>query len=476
MYWVAGIFAAVLLGFADRYGYHRDEMYFLAAGRRLDWGYADQPPLVPLIARGISSIDANSLILLRIPAILAAVAVVLCAGWMARELGGGRVVQALSAAAVAASALVMAAGHQLGTTVFDLVIWCGITLLAMRLLRTDFQPHRWLPIGVLAGIGLQNKALMAIPLVVLALSLALVGPRKIFATWYFPLAIGIAGVLVLPYLWWQGSNGWPQWELSRSIAGGSSGTSNSPLAFVLLQFGLMGPLLVPLWIFGLYRLSRDIRYRAFALTYALLFLIFTLTGGKAYYLGGMYPLLLAAGAVGLAPKLADRRIRGGAVAFAVAVNAAVSAVLFLPILPVSALPDSPVVAINYDAGETIGWPGFVRQIADARSRFAPDAEILTANYGEAAAIERFGPAYGLPVPHSAHNAYWWWGPPAEGRSVLTVGLNPGRLARLCANPEPVGRIDNGLGIDNDEQGRTLYVCRATLLPWSRTWPTLRVLG
>ncbi|WP_228566193.1 hypothetical protein [Nocardia sp. SYP-A9097] len=118
----------------------------------------------------------------------------------------------------------------------------------------------------------------------------------------------------------------------------------------------------------------------------------------------------------------------------------------------------------------------MRQIADARTRFAPDAEILTANYGEAAAIERFGGAHGLPTPHSPHNAYWWWGPPADGRPVLAVGLNPGRITRLCADAEQVGRIDNGLGIDNDEQGRTLYVCRALRLPWAETWPTLCLLG
>ncbi|WP_309230731.1 glycosyltransferase family 39 protein [Nocardia sp. SYP-A9097] len=183
--------------------------------------------------------------LLRIPAILAAVAVVLCAGWMARELGGGAVARTLAATAVASAAVVMGAGHLFGTTIFDLAIWSGITLLVLRLLRTDSEPRWWLPIGLLAGLGLQNKALLTIPLVVLAFSLTLIGPRKVFATRYFPLAVLLTGLLVLPYLYWQARNGWPQWELSRSIAGGSSGTSNSPIAFVLLQFGLMGPLLVP---------------------------------------------------------------------------------------------------------------------------------------------------------------------------------------------------------------------------------------
>ncbi|WP_327141664.1 glycosyltransferase family 39 protein [Nocardia sp. NBC_01327] len=476
MYWVATIFAAVLAGYSNRYGYHRDEMYFLAAGRRLDWGYPDQPPLVPLIARGMAAIDANSLILLRIPAIVAAVGIVLCAGWTARELGAGRVAQTLSAAAVASAALLMGAGHLLGTTVFDLAVWSAVTLLILRLLREASDPRWWLPVGVLVGIGLQNKALAAIPVLVLAAALAAAGPRKIFATRYFPIAIGIAGLIVLPYLWWQACYGWPQWEMSRAIAGGSSGTSNSPIAFVLLQFGLIGPLLVPLWGFGLYWLWRRPRYRAFVITYAVLFAGYLVAGGKAYYLGGMYPLLLAAGSTGLEAKLANHRIRSAAVGFAVLLTAAVSAVLFLPVLPASAIRDSPVLAINFDAGETIGWPAFVHQIAAARAHSAPDAEILTANYGEAAAIERFGGAYRLPTPHSGHNAYWWWGPPATGHPVLTVGIAEDQLRRLCSDPELLGHIDNGLGIHSAEQGKPIYLCRVLRISWDRAWPAVRHLG
>ncbi|MFC9997634.1 glycosyltransferase family 39 protein [Nocardia sp. NPDC127526] len=476
MYWVAAVFAVVMLAVSNRYGYHRDEFYFLASGRRLDWGYADQPPLVPLIARGVSAIDADSLILLRIPAIAAGVLVVICAGLMARELGGGRPARALAAAAVASAAVLMGGGHTLGTTIFDLLAWSVIVLMVVKLLRPDADRRWWLLIGLAAGLGLQNKALLAVPILFLALSLAAIGPREIFATRYFPLAIGLAALIWSPYLWWQASNDWPQWELGRAIAGGSSGTSDSPIEFVLLQFGLMGPLMVPLWIFGLWCLWRRPRCRAFVLAYAGLFAFFLLTGGKAYYLAGMYPLLLAAGAVGLEPRLADSGIRRGAVASVVVVNAAASALLFLPVLPVSTLRDSPVLAVNYDAGETVGWPEFVAQVAAARARVAPDAELLTANYGEAGAIEHYGGRYGLPTPHSAHNSYWWWGPPPEGKPVLLVGVGRERAFRVCMDAEPVGRIDNGLGIENDEQDRQLFLCRTPRSPWSEKWSTLRRLG
>ncbi|MEV6278481.1 glycosyltransferase family 39 protein [Nocardia sp. NPDC051832] len=476
MYWVAGVFAAVLAAFANRYGYHRDELYFLAAGRRLEWGYADQPPVTPLVARAVSAIDADSLVLLRVPAILAAALVVLYAGWMARELGGGRAAQALAAGAVASAAMVLGVGHMLSTAVFDLAAWSLVGLLVLKVLN-DGDRRWWLAIGVVVGVGLQNKVLLIFPVLAVAVVLAVIGPRKVFATRYFPLGVVVAGLIWLPYLVWQAANGWPQWELSRAIADGSSGTSDAPIEFVVLQFGLMGPLLVPLWVFGLWRLWREPRYRAFAVSYALLFVVFLVTGGKAYYLGGMYPILLAAGAVPVAAWLARNRIRWAAAGFVVALNAAFSAVLFLPVLPVSALNDSPVLAVNYDAGETIGWPEFVRQIGAVRSELGPAVAILTANYGEAGAIERFGAAYNLPTPHSGHNAYWWWGPPSDTASeVITIGIDPDRLTAVFADCRSAGHLDNGLDLDNDEQGEPILVCRNPRAPGSELWPEAKHLG
>ncbi|WP_063813293.1 hypothetical protein [Nocardia anaemiae] len=499
---VAVLFAALLTAFATRYGYHRDELYFLAAGRHPDWGYSDQPPLTPLLARAMSAIDADSLLLLRLPSVAAATFVVVAAGLMARELGGRRGAQVLASVATASAAMVMGIGHLLSTASFDMAAWVSVCLLVLVLLRGaggrvalaldgregagDRAGHAdigrwgrwcWGGVGLVVGIGLQNKALLIFPVLALVLALVLVGPRKIFATRYFPTAVGLAVVIWLPYLLWQWRNGWPQWEMSRAIAGGSSGTSDSPMMFVLSQFGLMGPLLVPLWAFGLWRLWRDPRRRAFPVAYAVLFVVFLVSGGKAYYLGGMYPILLAAGAVPVAAWLGSRRIRWAAVGSVIAVNAIVSAVLFLPVLPVAVLKDSPVLAINYDAGETIGWPQFVRRIAEVRATLGPDIAILTDNYGEAGAIERFGGEYGLPTPHSGHNSYWWWGPPGDtATAVIVVGLDRDHLTRYFADVEPAGHIDNGLGIDNDEQGKPLFVCRKPRAPMPEMWPAAKHLS
>src|SRR5207249_1030376 len=91
-----GVFV-VLASTAGQYGYHRDELYFLAAGRHLAWGYPDQPPLVPVMAHIIDTVAPNSLFVLRLPSAIAAAAMVVITGLLARELGGGRGSQALAA-------------------------------------------------------------------------------------------------------------------------------------------------------------------------------------------------------------------------------------------------------------------------------------------------------------------------------------------------------------------------------------------
>ncbi len=475
MWWIAGVFAVVLACLSGRYGYHRDEMYFLVAGRHPSWGYADQPPLTPMVARIMGAIDPNSVAVLRIPAIIAATAVVVCAGLMAREMGGGRGAQGLASAAVASAALLMGAGHLLNTEVFDLAAWSLITLVMLRLLGERADPRWWLAVGALVGVGLENKALLLFPVLALMAGLLLFGPRKVFATWYFAAAIAIAVAIWLPYLWWQAHNGWPQLQMGRAIAGGSSGTSSTRPEFIALQFGVMGPLSVPLWIFGLWRLWRDYRYRAFAVSYALLFAAYLATAAKGYYLGDMYPILLAAGAIPVARWLGTHRRWSAAVVVALTLDALVSAILFLPVLPTTAQRNPVLRAVNYDAGESIAWPTYVREIALARAQFAPQAELFTANYGEAAAIERFGAPYRLPTPHSAHNSYWWWGPPPDSATVLTISITREQLAAHCTTLIAAGRLDNGLGIDNQEQHAPMFVCTLPT-PWATVWPQLKHLG
>ena len=477
--------AALLLAVSGRYGYHRDELYFLQAGQHLAWGYPDQPPLTPALARLSTLLAPDSLLVLRVFPALAAAAIVLLTGLLARELGGGPSAQLLAAGCLAVSAILLSTGHLFGTTVVDLLGWTAISWVAARLLRGG-TPRWWLALGLIVGVALLNKALVAVlPLALLA-GVLITGPRQVLRTRWFPIGVLVALLVVAPSLWWQATNGWPQLTLSAAIAAGESGTSEPRWLFLPYQFVLVSPVLAPVWICGLIQLFRSpalAALRAFGWAYVLLVVAFLAAGGKPYYLAGMFPVLLAAGAPAVVGWLGRRTVTGrrAIVTGAVALTLLINSVLMLPVLPVTALSATPIVEINYDAGETVGWPAFVRTVAGVVDTL-PAAEragvvLLAGNYGEAGALDRFGPALGLPAAYSGHNAFHEWGPPtSDGATVVAVGLPEEQLRRLFGSVEPAATIDNGVDLDNEEQGRTVWICRGQTAPWSELWPTVRRYG
>jgi Dolichyl-phosphate-mannose-protein mannosyltransferase len=471
----------LLVAFASGYGYHRDELYFLAAGHHLAWAYADQGPVTPLIARAMSEISADSVTVLRLPSALAAAATVLLTGLIARELCGRARAQVIAAGSAATGVIVLFTGHLLETSTFDLLAWTAITWLIVRAVRTG-EDWLWLVAGAVLGTSLLNKPLPAFLALGLLAGVLVAGPRRLLRNPYVWGGGAIALVLFSPWLIWQADHGWPQIDVSRSIAEGNSTSSQPWWAVIPFQFLLIGPLLAPIWVAGLLRLFRDPGMRTFRFlgwAWAILAVVFMATGGKPYYLAGFLPLLLGAGSAVVDGWLdrGRRKLRLGALAAAMAVSAAVGAVIALPILP--ARDADAVVAVNADVGETIGWPQFARTVAGVY-RGLPDKQgvvILTRNYGQAGAIDRYGPYLGLPGAYSGHNAYGYWGPPPEdGAPVIAIGLPPSELADQLRDCRPAARNDNGLGVDNDEQGTAVFVCAGPRGSWAAVWPSLRHLG
>jgi 4-amino-4-deoxy-L-arabinose transferase-like glycosyltransferase len=477
---IAAAVTVVLVAFASGYGYHRDELYFLAAGQHLDWGYADQGPVVPLLARAMSEIAPDSLTMLRLPSALAAGATVLLTGLIARELGGSRRAQSIAAACAAVSVIVLFTGHLLSTSTFDLLVWTAVTWLAARAVLTG-DDRLWLAAGVVLGVGLLNKPLPAFLALGMLAGVAIAGPRRLLRNPYVWIGAAIALVLWSPWILWQADHGWPQIDVSREIAEGGSTSSEPWWTIVPFQFLLVSPLLAPVWISGLVRLFRDpaarqVRFLAWA--WVALAVVFMATGGKPYYLGGLLPALIGAGAVQLDGWLDRGRahVRRAVLVTAVAASGVIGAVISLPVLPRNAA--DPVIAVNEDVGETIGWPEFARTVADVHRELpGRHVVILTGNYGEAGAIDRYGPALGLPRAYSGHNAYGDWGPPPGGSGpVIAVGLPYRELAAHLRDCTTAARIDNGADVDNEEQGRPVVLCRGPRRPWSQEWPALRNLG
>jgi 4-amino-4-deoxy-L-arabinose transferase-like glycosyltransferase len=478
---IAAAVTVVLAAFASGYGYHRDELYFAAAARHLDWAYPDQGPVTPLIARAMGEIAPGSLTVLRLPSALAAGLTVLLTGLLAREFGGGRRAQALAALCSAVAAIVLFTGHLLSTSTFDLLVWTAVTWLVIRAVRTG-NDRLWLIAGVVLGVGLLNKPLPAFLAVGLLAGVAITGPRRLLRSPYVWGGAAIAFLLWSPWILWQADHGWPQIGVSRSLAAGRSASSQPWWAIVPFQVLLISPVLAPVWIAGLVRLFRVPSVREFrfvAWAWVVLAIIFMASRGKPYYLAGLLPALLGAGAVSVDEWLGHgrREVRKALLVAALAGSAAVSAIVALPVLP--AHQAAAAVALNKDVGETIGWPELARSVATVYRQIPNRARavILTRNYGEAGAIDRYGPALGLPRAYSGHNAYGEWGPPPSGAApVVAVGLRPRELAAHLHDCRPATRIANHAGIDNDERSEPVVVCAGPKRPWSREWPTLRHLG
>ncbi|QEC48718.1 glycosyltransferase family 39 protein [Baekduia soli] len=476
---LGALVALVLVAGSGGYGYHRDELYFLAAGRHLAWAYADQGPLTPLVARAADAVAPGSLVALRLPSALMAGTTVALTGLIAAELGGRRRAQLIAATCAAVASVVLIVGHLLSTATFDLMAWTAVTWLVARALRTGAGAP-WLAAGVVAGLALLDKPLIAFLLVALGVGIAAAGPRELLrrpAPW---AGAAIALVLWSPWLIWQAGHGWPQLDVSSSIASGGSSSSQPRWALLPFQLLLVSPVLAPVWIAGLVDLARrpELRpHRLFAVAWVVLAVVFLATGGKPYYLAGMFGVLLAAGALRADAWLdhGARRVRAGLLAVAVVLSAVVSVTLALPVLP--ARDAGVVIAMNGDIGETIGWPALARTVAGVY-RDTPGAPvILTSNYGEAGAIDRYGPALGLPAAFSGHNAFHEWGPPPDRPSpVITVGFSAARLRADFTGCRVAARIDNAAGVDNDERGEPVDRCAGTRAPWSRLWPGLRRLG
>lgn len=456
-----------------RYGYHRDELYFLEAGRHPAWGYADQPPLVPLAAAAWHAVVGGSLWAFRIvPAVVGAV-VVAVAALTARELGGDRRDATWAAAVVATSTTLVATAHLFGTTVFDVAASSGLVLLLLRSLRTG-AARDWVALGALAAVALNVKLLPGVLLACCAAALLLVGPRApLRRPWPWAAAVvaaaGAAGTLA-----WQQANGWPQMAVAASVASGGSGTSVDRWLLVPMLPTLTGPPVVGALVVGAVALWRRPEYRWVPVAAALHLVATTTTGGKPYYLLPWVPVLVAAAVPPLRRWAAGRRGRAQTLVALVAGNAVASVLIALPVLPARWAP----VALVHDHGEQVGWPELVGSLAAAHADNPADV-VLAANYGQAGALDlarRDGVR--LPPVVSGHNAYGWWGPPPEAaRRVLAVGRwEDAVLDAWFTGCQPVARVRNLAGVDNDEQGVPIRRCDGHRGRWVHIWPEVRRLG
>jgi 4-amino-4-deoxy-L-arabinose transferase-like glycosyltransferase len=474
----------VLAATSNAYGYHRDELYFLACGKRLAWGYPDQPPLTPLLAMLGNAISPGSLWAFRLPATIATTLSVVFVILIAAEMGASRRARVIAALTVSTSAVVLMAGHLLMTNTTDFFFAALMSWLLARYVRTRTA---WLLllIGIVLGIGLLNKTLLGLLALAFVIGLLVTGPRSALRSkWLLGGALA-ACAIAAPNLIWQATNGLPQLDMANAIQGRV--VAGGRFGILPFQLILISPLLVPIWIAGLVRLLRRNTFRVFGLAYVALAVELLVLGGNGFYLAGAYPALMAAGAIAT-DRWLTTAVRRRVLAGTFSGSAIIVGLAGLPLIPATALAEVPLVHYLDFGGtrEQVGWPELTSTVAAVYDGLPADergrAVIVTRNYGEAGALERFGPQYGLPKVYSGHNAYAGWGRPPEGADVVIVlgsqryGLPLDWVRDSCQSASIVGHSGNSAGLKNAEQDRPIWLCRGLNQTWNQIWPTITWLG
>jgi len=487
--------AALHLACLTRYGWFRDEFYYVACARHLAWGYVDHPPLsIGLLALARAAFG-ESLFAVRLLPVIAAAASVFLTGRLAAELGGGRYAQALACLAATLTPVYLAMGHFYSMNAFDLLLWTAAILVLAQVLR-EGRPHYWVGLGLVLGLGILNKLSMSWLVMALGAGLALTAHRRVLRTPWPYVALLIAVSLTVPHVLWQIANDWPTAEFMRN-ATGEKMTAVSPADFVLDQIMAMGPANVVIWMSGLvFALVAPVgrRWRILALVYLAVALPLVAGGrSRASYLAVAYPMLLGLGGMAL-ERLTEarpwRRLRAPLLASTLLFGL-VPVPMVLPVFPVetfiryqAALGLAPSTDENKEVGplsqhyaDMFGWAEMVAEVAKAYQGLTAGerekAVVLGQNYGEAGAVDVLGRKHGLPRAVSGHNNYWLWGAGDwDGSVMIVIGGDPEEGSRFFEEWERVGTIDSPYAMPY-ERGLGVFVGRRFRFDPHQAWERMR---
>ncbi|GAA4800276.1 glycosyltransferase family 39 protein [Actinomycetospora chlora] len=478
---VVGVLAAVLLACAPFYGHFGDELYFIVAGRHPMWGYADQPPVLPLLAAGLDALAPGSLVVLRLPAVLATAAVALLAGLTARELGGARRAQTTAAAAVAVSWFLLAGGRLLATSTLDPFFWTLLLWLVVRWIRGNVSAgsaalrgarddRLLLLAGEVLGVALNTKFLVLGLVAGLAVGVLVAGPRALLARPLLWVGLAIAALATVPTLLWQAAHGWPQLAMGGVVTGEAELFGNRwqflPVA-VLFAGVIPGVVLVLVGLAALLRRPALRPWRGLGVAVLVTTALFLVAGGRPYYVAGCYALLFAAGAVALEQRPARRWWRWTTGPVAIVVCGLVTAALVLPVGPASAKAQTDFTTMGQ-----VGWPELAAGVAARYDALPPDvrsrAVVVATNYWDASAL-----AYaGLPT-YSPHRGFADLGVPPGDAPALLVG-DPGPRRAACATYTPLPPYVAAM--PTPVLGTVPLGLCTPRAPWATLWPGLRSMA
>ena len=477
-----------------RYGYFRDELYYLACGEHPAWGYVDQPPLIAWTAWLLQHTIGTSLWAMRLLPTLAGTASIVLSGLLARQLGGRRWAMFLAALATLMAPVLLGLSHLFTMNAFDQLFWTALACLIVHLVNTG-RESLWLPIGALAGIIILNKYAILFWLSGLIHGNFLTPHRSSLRQRWFWLGCAVAAAVSLPNFLWEARYHFPFLELMHNVRQSGRDIVLSPPASLLAQAQMLGyvaALLIPFAL--LFFFSKSGRpYRAIGWAYLIFLAEMVVLHGKMYYVAPVYPMIFAAGAVWM-EAATQRRVwiwAKPALALGIAAVAGVYAPTILPILSVPHF-----LAYEHKLGieqqkfehekegvlpqlfaDMFGWEEMAQRVAAYYQTLSPEEQKKTAifanNYGDAGAIDFFGPRYGLPKSIGGHQSYWLWGPrDYTGESLIVLGEGHERnMQTKCASYTIIGNTETPLS--RPDEWLPIYHCRRFKANLQTAWPQLK---
>jgi hypothetical protein len=478
-----------------RYGYFRDELYYLACAQHLDFGYVDQPPLSILVLRLSQIVFGDSLFAIRLLPALAGAAIVALTGIIAREIGGRGWAISVACAATLCALFYLAVGNFFSMNAFEPVFWMGCVYLVVRIINGG-SPTLWLWFCVLLGLGIENKHSTVFFAVGVFVALLLTPERRHLAQQWIWLGGLLAFAIALPNIVWEARRHWPTYELLNNIAHSNKNVALSPVEFIAQQINFMNPATLPLWLAGLlwvFTSREGRRYCAIGIVYLVTLAEFIILHGKGYYLGPAYPMLFAAGGVAIERVFAVRYtwLRPALLAIILLAGA-----LFAPVIVPILSPDKLVGymrAIHFEPPRTetshtaalpqvfadqFGWEDMVGSVARVYHHLKPEdqkrAVIFCQNYGEAGAIDFIGPKLRLPPAISGHQNYFLWGPRDwTGEVILVLNTNDDEERELFASVEDLGQVMSSPWAVPFERRMHIFLCRDLKMSVRELWPRVK---
>ena len=479
----------------SRYGYFRDELYYIACGRHLAFGYVDQPPLSILFLRLNQLLLGDSLFAIRLLPALAGAGTVALTGIIARELGGRAWAIALACAGSLCALFNLAVGSFFSMNAFEPLFWMGIVYLLVRIINGG-APILWLWFGALLGLGIENKHSTVFFAAGVFMALLLTSERRHFAQKWIWLGGLLAFAIALPNIVWEARHHWATYELLNNIAHSNKNVALNPVEFIAQTINFMNPATLPLWLGGLIWLfgSRaGRRYCTIGIIYLVVLAEFIILHGKSYYLAPAYPMLFAAGGVAVERVFAVRLTWLKPALLAIILLAGA---LFAPVIVPILSPDKLVGymrAIHFEPPRTetshtaalpqifadqFGWEQMAGSVAHVYHHLRPEDEkraaIFCQNYGEAGAIDFFGPKLGLPPAISGHQNYFLWGPRDwNGDVILVLDTDDEDERKLFSSVEDLGQVVSSPWAMPFEQRNHIFLCRDLKISVRDLWPRVK---